>query len=80
MNREDFDSSRPVQLKILTRGEDGTLLYPGEYELDDIPDAAIACGAIRQSSSSSEQPVLEPEPIATPITNTTVVAPKQTTE
>ncbi len=53
--REDYDPTQPVIVKVLSRSDDGGYLYPGqEYKLDDISDAAIACGIAYQADA--EQP------------------------
>lgn len=61
-SRQDFDSTRPVFVSILSSGMNGSLFYPGqEYQLDDIPEAAIAAGVVYQSESSGNTKNTETE-------------------
>lgn len=48
--REEFDSKRKVRLLITAVDDNGTRLPPGEYDLDQIPDAAIAADYVVQPS------------------------------
>lgn len=72
MKREDFDSSRPVRLKLLSVSDDGRLMYPGEYNLDEVPDAALACGAVSQSAARGALLEDESDNVLSPLPEETI--------
>lgn len=43
---KEFEGEELVKLKQLVRGSDGTLFYPGEYKVDELPSAAFAANAV----------------------------------
>lgn len=44
--KDQFTGDVKVTLAVLSKTPEGVFLYPGEYTLDEIPDAAIAAGIV----------------------------------